>query len=148
MTKSHRLLIKIAILFLWGVFVWLILAKINSSPSLTRAIRLSTTRLPENLTELYFEDHLNLPKFISPDKQTEFKFTIHNLENQRVDYVYQIIKDVAGDQVILEENEVGIDHDNFVTIDKIIGPFDNERTKIIINLPVQDQSISFWLEKI
>ncbi len=59
---------------------------INYVPPVKEAFILATTKKPETFTELYFEDHLSLPKEIILFKENNFKFTIHNLENKDMDY--------------------------------------------------------------
>jgi hypothetical protein len=44
----------------------------------------------ERFTELYFENHLNLPKYIIADRKMDFSFTIHNLEGQKMNYPYTV----------------------------------------------------------
>jgi len=44
----------------------------------------------EPLTELYFENHTSLPKYIFPDQSYNFSFTVHNLEYQKVRYAYAV----------------------------------------------------------
>lgn len=44
----------------------------------------------EPLTELYFENHTKLPKYIFPGREYNFSFTIHNLEYQDMGYDYSV----------------------------------------------------------
>ena len=44
----------------------------------------------EPLTELYFENHTELPKHLFLNKEYSFSFTIHNLEYQDINYDYSI----------------------------------------------------------
>jgi hypothetical protein len=44
----------------------------------------------EHFTELYFENHLNLPKYIVPNRKMNFSFTIHNLEGHKTVYHYTV----------------------------------------------------------
>lgn len=44
----------------------------------------------ESFTELYFENHLNLPKYIITGRKMDFSFTIHNLEGQAMNYPYAV----------------------------------------------------------
>lgn len=46
--------------------------------------------LPEPLTELYFNNHISLPKVYTKGAKYPFSFTIHNIEYQTVDYRYKI----------------------------------------------------------
>ena len=51
----------------------------------------------EPLTELYFENHTELPKHIFLDKDYGFIFTMRNLEYRDMDYEYTIS---AGDEIL------------------------------------------------
>ena len=53
-------------------------------------ILIFTTKKSESFTELYFENHQNLPKSIELGKNYEFYFTINNLENKPFNYNYQV----------------------------------------------------------
>lgn len=44
----------------------------------------------EPLTEVYFENHTQLPQTIDLGKNYEFSFTVHNLEYQNMNYTYNI----------------------------------------------------------
>jgi len=51
----------------------------------------------EPLTELYIENHTQLPKNVYLDKTYNFSFTTHNLEYQDVEYNYTVkVFDVNG----------------------------------------------------
>lgn len=45
---------------------------------------------PELFTELYFENHTNLPKQIVKGETISFSFTIHNLEGKDKEYPYVV----------------------------------------------------------
>jgi len=52
------------------------------------------TKIPmgiEPLTELYFENHTKLPKYLFLNKPYNFSFSVHNLEYMDMDYSYDII---------------------------------------------------------
>ena len=108
-----------------------------------------TTKTTEPFTELYFEDHLNLPKTIEPGKYYAFEFTVHNLENKQMDYEYQMT--IETDQpfpkptntgfITLENNETKTTKQNF----KISKEF--QTAKITVTLAEQDQEIHFWVKQ-
>ncbi len=45
---------------------------------------------PEKFTELYFNNHQDLPKYIDLDEKHNYEFTIHNLEHQEKEYAFTI----------------------------------------------------------
>ena len=54
---------------------------------------------------------------------------------------------VVGQQHITGTLQNAIKNNQFTSISKVVGPFEDVRTKIVIDLSDLDQSISFWLEK-
>tara|TARA_Y100000310_G_C20554270_1_gene749733 strand:+ start:83 stop:565 length:483 start_codon:yes stop_codon:yes gene_type:complete len=44
----------------------------------------------EPITEVYFENHTTLPSYLFLTQTTEFTFTINNLEEQNMSYIYLI----------------------------------------------------------
>ena len=174
MKKRYRLIIQIGLVILVACSVVGVYKFVDSTPSVKEAITLATTRKPETLTELYFENHLNLPKYIKGSEQYKFTFTIHNLENKDMDYsyiiykeipnqkitigggkvegenkgyTYSIFKDIASQKTTLEEGKVSIKKDEYKSIEKTIGPLENLRTDIVVELVDMNQHISFWMDK-
>jgi len=97
----------------------------------------------EGFTELYFEDHTNLPKYTDGD--LEFKFSIHNLENKKYTYYVEVAVEKDG-----KEKEV-IDNAKYILEDKEIRTVttkfridDYKKAKIIVTLKEKEQSIHFW----
>ncbi len=45
---------------------------------------------PERFTELYFENHTDIPKEMAKGKTILFSFTIHNLEGKDMEYPYAV----------------------------------------------------------
>ena len=105
---------------------------------------LAFSKKPETFTELYFTDHLSLPKQIKQGVPYYFEFTVHNLEYKDFTYVYE----VTADTLILENGQFSLKHDETKTIPitfRISQPF--ERTKITVNLVNKNQPIHFWIEQ-
>lgn len=49
-----------------------------------------TRPAPENFTELYFNNHQTLPKYVNLEEKYNYEFTIHNLENRNYQYDYTV----------------------------------------------------------
>lgn len=128
--------------------ILIVLAVSKNIPALDRFITDATTRRIEKVTELYFEDHINLPKYIQPNGKYTFKFTVHNLEGEDKSYIYRVIKQVDTQIRVIDQGMIQLKNDEYATIDKEVGPFENERTNIQIELVNEFQKISFWLEKV
>ncbi len=107
-----------------------------------------TTRTTEPFTELYFEDHLNLPKEIELNKDYSFQFTVHNMENQKIDYTYKI--GIQGDEPFPKTINIG-----FTTLEgnetRTIKQFfriskEFQTARIIVELEGREQEIHFWVK--
>ncbi len=110
-------------------------------------ILIFTTKKSESFTELYFENHQNLPKNIELNKNNEFYFTINNLENTQFTYNYQITLDLDGTTKILKQEQITLNHNQKQPIYhqfKIQNSF--KQGKITITLLNKKQSIHFWLK--
>jgi uncharacterized membrane protein len=117
------------------------------APVLREAVALATTKKPETFTELYFGDHIDLPKKIEIGKKQSFSFTIHNLEYKDMTYKYEISAfDDEADRSIYSDS-VNLSHDEYKTIG---GSYTvataSGRIKIEVLLVNKNQSIHFWLE--
>ncbi len=101
---------------------------------------------PEPLTELYFEDHLKLPENISPDREYQVGFVVHNLEYEDYKYDYSVISDASGSATLLNKGSFSLKHDEYKTIrEKFSISEDSLKTKISVNLDNKKQSIHFWV---
>lgn len=110
-------------------------------------ILIFTTKKSESFTELYFENHQNLPKVITLNQNYDFYFTIHNLENKLTTYNYQITLDLDGTTKTLKQEQVSLNHDQSKLISqsfKIDQSF--TQGKITVILLNKKQSIHFWLK--
>jgi len=106
---NHKLLIKIELLILAVCFVVGVFQFVDLPPSIKEAIALATTHKPETFTELYFENHIDLPKTINRWQQYSFTFTIHNLEYKDMDYRYVVYleRDNEKTTLSLTNNNLG-----------------------------------------
>ncbi len=96
---------------------------------------------PESFTELYFNDHQNLPKY-SQDSYN-FSFTIHNLENKDINYKYQVLVD---DKIALFNTIEIKDKENITIPVSIKIDKDFKKAKIQVLLPEKQQEIHFWVK--
>jgi len=129
--KLYNILIAISII---GIIVVLVL--------------IFTTKTTESFTELYFEDHQDLPSEYLLDEY-EFEFTIHNLENQALDYEYNVYIEYYDNEKLketstIEKSNIILEHDSTVTIKQefeITKEYDY--AKVIVE--TNGQEIHFWL---
>ena len=110
-----------------------------------------TTSTTESFTELYFEDHANLPNNIQLNKEYLFKFSIHNLENQQIDYIYTIYIEYYTNEELqstetINSDSITLEHDQTATISESFEiNEDFELVKVIIE--TNNQEIHFWVEE-
>ena len=145
---NHRKLIVIELIILCICAIIGLYSLANNNPSIKNAIILATTKKPETFTELYFEDHINLPKTITRWKQYSFTFTIHNFEYQDMDYSYEVYLSRDDQKIKLDEGKINLKADEFTSVDVNFGPLQNFRSKIVVELTNKNQSIHFWMEEI
>lgn len=85
MKKYLKLATIIIVLVITGITI-----HINRVRIYTQLKAWKLVPLPEPLTELYFNDHINLPKVYAKDTKYPFSFTIHNIEYQDFEYHYRV----------------------------------------------------------
>ena len=140
LTKRIKLLLLVVCFIVVGFLV------VEYMPSVKEALILAATVKPETFTELYFEDHLSLPNKVTLFKENNFKFTIHNLENKDMVYIYEVYIDVNREKQMIDKNSVSIKNNEYKTITKdftITVP--TQRVKAVINLIGKNQQIHFWM---
>jgi hypothetical protein len=143
---NYKLIMKIRLLFLVVWFIVVGFLVVENVPSVKEALILATTVKPETFTELYFEDHLSLPNRITLFKENNFKFTIHNLENKDMVYIYEVYIDANGEKQMVDKNSVLIKNNEYKTIWEdftITAP--TQRVKAVVNLIAKNQQIHFWM---
>jgi len=114
-----------------------------------RPILQALTPTPEPFTELYFEDHLQLPRNIVAGSVTQIAFTVNNLEYKPVEYPIVVVAEDATDSAEpkeLYQTTIHLQHNQSKTIplDLVVPAFLSNRTKVTIRLVTIDQSIHFW----
>ncbi len=97
---------------------------------------------PETFTELYFNDHQDLPKY--SQNEYNFSFTIANHENKDFEYTYRI----NIDDIVIEENKVFIKNKENKTIEKTIqfNIEDKSKIQVQVSTPKELLEIHFWVK--
>lgn len=146
---NYKLIRKIGLLALvMSIFVGLFRIA-YSVPQVKEAIALATTKKPETFTELYFENHINLPKIYVPGEEQYFKFTIHNLEHRDTTYKYEIYAIDDIENITLSSGTASLAHDEYKSIDEsYMMATSSGRTNVVVKLIDKNQSIHFWIENI
>lgn len=129
--KLYNILIAISII---GIIVILVL--------------IFTTKTTESFTELYFEEHQNLPSEYTLGEY-EFAFTIHNLENQDMDYSYNVyIEYYDNDEFVksetIEAKNVLIANNETKTLTETFK-ISEEHDYAKVAVETNEEEIHFWL---
>jgi hypothetical protein len=102
----------------------------------------------EPLTELYFNNHLELPSEASVGEPVHFSFTIHNLEGREMEYEYAIEVSYNDSSRFIIEDVISVGEGEYAEIAKsvtFVEPFD--RAKVEVLLESKGQSIHFWVDE-
>jgi len=72
----------------------------------------------EPLTELYFENHTELPKYLFLNKDYNFSFTVHNLEytGMKYEYIINIINESGKTTFELDKKKLYLSNNESKTI--------------------------------
>ena len=147
--KAKRNLTRKIVIFLLVVCFFVVgIFQLIEYDSVKKAIIFATTMKPQVFTELYFENHLSFPDKITLFKENNFEFTIHNLENEDMEYPYEVYIDTNGEKQIIDMDSVLIKDNEYKTIavDFTIKVL-IQRSKVVVNLINKNQQIYFWIEK-
>jgi len=133
------LILVVELAFL-GKYIW-------SGSTITETIAMATTVKPETFTELYFEDHLKLPKDTVLEKSNSFKFTVHNLEYKDMDYPYEVYIASNGAKLqMIDKGTFSLKHDQYLTIlERYTLEEEVQRAKVVVDLLSKKQQIDFWI---
>lgn len=148
---NHKLIVRIelfilavcAVVGLYQIYLYV--------PGVKEAVTLATTVKPETFTELYFENHINLPNTIVLGKENSFKFTIHNLENKDMAYPYEVYikcQDTGcnGQKQIIDQGSISIKNNQYKTISEDYNiELPTNRVMVVVNLINKNQQIDFWI---
>ncbi|HSW96455.1 MAG TPA: hypothetical protein VLF89_01380 [Candidatus Saccharimonadales bacterium] len=103
---------------------------------------------PESFTELYFENHENLPFEILPQQNYTFAFTIHNLEYKNMNYSYDVYLVTNNKKVSLQKGNISLHQNQKQTIPVQFSTASAlPKSKIIVDLPRKNQAIDFWINE-
>ncbi|MDO8741964.1 MAG: DUF1616 domain-containing protein [bacterium] len=101
----------------------------------------------ESFTELFLNNHLDLPKQVEKGQTVQFSFTIHNLEGKTMTYPYVVyLKTDGGYRIPIARNSVTLAHKESRLI-KESYTFKNPKQKVtvFIELSGMSQNLHFRL---
>lgn len=145
MKENLKLIIKTSLLLIIVYFLIGFTKFIGSIPQVKEAVVLATTKKPETFTEVYFEDHTNLPKTIKKHEEYSFVFTIHNLEYKDMKYSYIVFLQRDNQKIILDQGNLNLKDNEFKSVKEDFGPLKNLKAKIVVEIINKNQQIDFWM---
>ena len=105
----------------------------------------------EPLSEVYFENHTQLPTIVFLNRTYNYTFSVHNLEYREMNYTYNITADYLGISSILDQGSFSLADNETRTISEYFnfgGSF--QRAKIIVYVTKDTGEvidIHFWVEE-
>src|SRR5438128_1693021 len=102
---------------------------------------------PEKLTELYFNDNVNLPSSETSNQVISFAFVIHNLETADYLYVYEVSVNVNGTRHIVDSGNVLVKNNQYYAKNEKFKLMNSSgRQEVVVELTNIQQSIDFWIQ--
>ncbi len=146
MLKHPKFITKTSLLLLLGIFtVSLVFLIFQYKTQISEVLYLSTRRVPENITALYFSEPYNIPTYVTSGEIFEISFVIENLTTTTKEYDYIVYSAVDGVQTMISEDSVKVDPDDKKTISLEASVDNSTRQKVVVEIPEIDQFISFWI---
>lgn len=102
---------------------------------------------PERFTELYFENHTNLPKTIVKNETISFSFTIHNMEGKDMEYPYVVYFKNNYGTTTVEKNTALVKDNEYKTItESYTFKSASAQETLYVELTDQRQELRFALQ--
>ena len=108
-----------------------------------------TPQQAESVTELYFEDHTQLPQRYKPGDKQDIRFTVRNTGQNSNNYRYEIFQQDAlgGNSHTLKTGEMSVQGNTSQTETAMITYVDaGKASTISIRLIQENQLIRFWMD--
>lgn len=127
----------------------LVFFNLNRASIYNELVTLDLIPKPEKLTELYFNNNVNLPGSVTNNQVINFAFVIHNLETTDYQYVYDVSVNANGKRhivdsgnVLVKNNQYYVKNENFHLMTSFA------RQEVVVELTNKHQSIDFWIRRI
>lgn len=143
-TFFENSLIKILIsLVITGTLFTVLLVKLN-----VNLANFSWGKVSDKRTELFFTNHLSLPKSIVVGESYNFEFTTYNSEGESLAYDYEVYIEANERTSEIEKGNFAIGHNEAKTIPVTFILSSNfGRGRISVRLINKNQQVSFWVEE-
>jgi hypothetical protein len=101
---------------------------------------------PETFTELYFENHLNLPSKVEAGQTYTFSYTVHNVEYKNMMYPYSVYIQTSKSKIPVIKGSFNLPQDGKKTLQvSFIAPNVTGRSEVVVDLVNLNQAIDFWI---
>jgi hypothetical protein len=103
---------------------------------------------PETFTEVYFENHENLPSRVEAGEKYTFTFSVHSEEQQNMTYPYSIYIQTNTKRIPIKNGNFSLTPNQKKTFkETFIAPSYKNVAKVIVNLNNINQNIDFWINE-
>jgi hypothetical protein len=146
LTKKQLFKLAVCLLGLGLTVVIIILLNLNSAAVYNELVSLDLVPKPEKLTEIYFDNSVNLPASAAPSQAIRFTFVIHNLETTDYQYTYDVVVIANGGRHIVDSGNVLVkNNQSFIKEEEIHLVNSPGRQDVVVELVNLRQSIDFWV---
>ena len=139
----------IRVVYLIGALELLVCAYLylRINPTIINTLTLATTIKPQPFTEVYFQNHTQLPTIVLPGRQYSFTFTIRNHENKDMEYPYDMYIEQDGEKQYIDHNSVTLKNNESITIQEgFLFTKPLTRAKVAISLLNKNQQVDFLIK--
>lgn len=103
---------------------------------------------PETFTELYFENHQNLPSRVEAGEKYTFAFSVHSVETQPMTYPYRIYIQANNKKFPVKNGSFSLNPDQKKTFhEEFTTSSYTTPAKVVVELINKNQSIDFWIHE-
>lgn len=116
----------------------------NNAYRLLQRYHLAPTEEP--YTELYLNNHLDIPSFLEADKEATASFTINNREHKTNNYKFIVSQSTGDESRTIASGSTTLKQNQSKSFEFTYSVATTEpKTKVNIDLPLQQQSIHFYV---
>ena len=139
---------KYTVIFILTVIALIILSILFERPLHTILANNHLLPEPETFTEIYFENHQNLPSKVEAGETYTFAFSVHSVEQQPMTYPYTIYIEENNKKTSIKNGTFSLNPDQKKTFhEQFIASSYTTPAEVIVNLVSKSQNIDFWIHE-
>jgi len=139
---------KYTVVFFITVIAIIILAIVFERPLQTILANNHLLPEPETFTELYFENHQNLPSQVEAGEKYTFAFSVHSVEKETMTYPYNIYIQANNKKIPVKKGSFSLNPDQKKTFhEEFIASSYTTPAEVVVNLVNKNQNIDFWIHE-